>query len=73
VPGEWYTVLEMRYSRLSTRLARINCAAYPHVLQAHDDPVSGVLETWVHALRAYGPSCIGRPAKLLFMLEARGQ
>jgi hypothetical protein len=37
VPGEWSIVLALHCSCLSTHLAGIDCAAYPHVLQAYDD------------------------------------
>jgi hypothetical protein len=36
VPCEWSTGLTWYCSRLSARLAGIKCAAYLHVLQAHD-------------------------------------
>jgi hypothetical protein len=35
-PGEWSTGPAPHCSRMSTRLVDINCAAYPHVLQAYD-------------------------------------
>jgi hypothetical protein len=35
-PGEWSTGPMMQCSRMSARLAGLDCATYPHVLQAHD-------------------------------------
>jgi hypothetical protein len=37
MPDEWYIVLVLHCSCMSARLAGIDCAARPHVLQAHDD------------------------------------
>jgi hypothetical protein len=34
--------------------------------------MSGVLETCVRASKICEPSCIGRPARFFFMIEARG-
>jgi hypothetical protein len=47
--------------------AGIDCAACPHVMQ----PLSGTLKTYVRALETCVPNCIGRTARLFFMLEAR--
>jgi hypothetical protein len=48
VLGEWPTVLASHCSCLSVCLAGIDCAACPHVLQAHDSPDVRHLEN-VHA------------------------
>jgi hypothetical protein len=37
MPDEWSIVLVMYCSHLSTRVACIDCAAYPYVLQTHND------------------------------------
>jgi hypothetical protein len=50
------------------RLAGIDCAACPHVLQA----LSAALETYARALRTCVPSYTSRAARLFFMLEAHG-
>jgi hypothetical protein len=76
VPGEWSTLLALHYSR--------TVATYLHVLQAltvlHARTscrpmialTSGALEMCTCALGTCRPSCKGRPARLFFMLEARG-
>jgi hypothetical protein len=38
VPDEWALVLTLYNSHMSACLAVIDCATWPHVLHAHDDP-----------------------------------
>jgi hypothetical protein len=38
VAGEWSIVLELHCNCLSACLTGIDCAAYPHILHAHDGP-----------------------------------
>jgi hypothetical protein len=72
LPDEWSTVLALHCSH--------TVAAYPYILQALTTLLalmscmptialtSGALETCEHALGTFVPSCIGRPARLFFML-----
>jgi hypothetical protein len=57
---------------MSACLTGINGAASPHILQAMMAQVSGTLGTCERTLETRVPSCIARPAKPFFILEAHG-
>jgi hypothetical protein len=57
---------------MSARLADIDCAACPHVLQVHDGPDVNRLTNVRPCVRNMLPSCTGRTAWLFFRLEAHG-
>jgi hypothetical protein len=56
VSCEWSTGSVLHCSRLSTRLARHDGVACPHVIQTIMALVSGALETHKHALETCEPS-----------------
>jgi hypothetical protein len=47
-------------------------AAYLHALQALTTLMSGAFEMCMPTLETCVPNCTGKPARLFFMLEARG-
>jgi hypothetical protein len=71
-PGMWSTGPALHCSHSSVRLASIDYAACPYILQAQMALTSGALETCTRALGISGPYHTGMPAKLFFMLETRG-
>jgi hypothetical protein len=64
VTGEWSIVLVLHYSR--------TVATCLHILQASTALMSAALLTCARALEICVPSCIGRSARLFFMLETHG-
>jgi hypothetical protein len=67
------TIALMLYcSHMSARLACLDCADCPHVLQAHDGHDTSRLGNMYACVGNMHPDYVDRSARLFFILEAHG-